>query len=104
MNTSIPPLNSSSANDYQPIPDHRARLERARLEAAERRDQAQLDQRSPHHTPEMRVRSWERLHQVRLPRDPAHPILRYVVEQTNMTLDEVLEVQRQRTLPPSPIA
>jgi len=89
-------------NTHDPLLDHRARIERAQLEAAERRTQALIDQRSPDNSHDMRVRAWERLHQVSLPKDPAHAVLRVVAKQTGMTLTDVLEVQRLRTLPPEP--
>ena len=84
---------------FEPIIDHRARLERIQFEAAERRERALIDQRSPDNTPEMRIRVWERLHQVRLPKDPAHPIMARVAEVTGLDLAEVLEVQRLRVPP-----
>ena len=84
---------------FEPIIDHRARLERIQFEANERRERALIDQRSPDNTPEMRVRVWERLHQVRLPKDPAHAILPQVAQQTALDLADVLEVQRQRAQP-----
>lgn len=78
------------------ILDHRARTEQALFEAAQRRDRALVDQRSPENSPEARVRIWERLHQVRLPRDPEHAILPRVAEQTALSLLDVQEVQRSR--------
>jgi hypothetical protein len=87
-------------NSQDPTLDHRARIERARLEAAERRTQSIADQRSPHNSHDQRVRAWERLHQVNLPRDPTHAVLRVVARQTGMALAEVQEVQRQRAQPP----
>lgn len=83
----------------EPVLDHRARYERQQFEAAERRERALIDQRSPENSPEARVRIWEKLHQVRLPKDPAHAILPRVAQQTGMQLAEVLEVQRQRAQP-----
>ncbi len=79
--------------------DFRAQAERRRLEAEQRRSQALLDQRSLDNTPEARVRIWERLHQLRLPKDPAHAILLQVAQQTQLDLTDVQEVQRQRALP-----
>lgn len=87
-----------------PVLDHRARLEQAQFEAAQRRDRALIDQRSPENSPEARVRIWETLHQVRLPRDPAHAILPQVAEQTGLDLADVLEVQRLRAQPVDPAA
>ena len=81
------------------FPDFRARAERAAREAAERREQALVDQRSPENTNDARVRIWERLHQVRLPKDPAHAILAIIAKQTGMRLTEVQEVQKQRSAP-----
>jgi hypothetical protein len=84
--------------DSGPVLDHRARLERMQMEAADRRERALIDQRSPDNSPETRVGIWEKLHQVRLPTDPTHVILPIVAKQTALKLDEVLEVQRQRAL------
>lgn len=80
----------------EPLFDYRARHERALLEAAERRERARIEQRSPENSPEMRVRIWERLHQVRLPRSEKHAILRMVADQTGLALSEVQDVQRDR--------
>ena len=66
---------------------------------AARRERALIDQRSPENSPEVRVRIWERLHQVRLPKDPAHPVIARVAEVTGLNLAEVLEVQRFRVQP-----
>lgn len=78
--------------------DHRARFERMQLEAAERRERALHEQSSPLLTAAERVRQWEKLHQLRLPKDPAHAILRLVARQTALPLDDVLEVQRLRAV------
>lgn len=85
--------------NFEPLFDHRARLEQNQFEAAARRERALVDQRSPENSPEVRVRIWERLHQVRLPKDPAHPIIARVAELTGLELAEVLEVQRLRVQP-----
>lgn len=84
---------------FEPILDHRAHLERIQLEAAERRARALIDQRSAENSPEVRVRLWEKLHQVRLPKSPDHAVLPQVAQQTALQLAEVLEVQRQRAQP-----
>jgi hypothetical protein len=88
-------------NQHDPLLDHRARIERNLLEAAERRTQAISDQRSPDNSHDKRVRAWERLHQVSLPRDPGHNVLRIVARQTGLALADVHEVQRQRAQPPA---
>ena len=86
-------------NTPDAFPDFRARAERAAREAAERREQALVDQRSADNTNDARVRIWERLHQVTLPKDPAHPILAVIAKQTGMSLADVREVQTQRAIP-----
>lgn len=80
--------------------DHRARIERAQLDAEERRAQSFFEQRSATNTPAQRVRAWEQLHQMRLPKDPAHAVLKVVAKQTGMAVADVQEVQRQRVRPP----
>jgi hypothetical protein len=82
--------------------DRRAQLERQRLEAEEARGKALLDQRDTTTTPEARVRVWERLHQLRLPVDPAHAVLPHVAEQTGLALADIQEVQRQRAAQRAP--
>ena len=86
-------------NTPDPLLDHRARIERAQLEASERREQSLIDQRSTANSLDTRVRAWEKLHQVRLPKDPAHSVLLLVAKQTGMTLHDVQDVQRQRAQP-----
>jgi hypothetical protein len=84
---------------YDPMLDHRARLERDQFEAAERRGRALVEQCSPQNSPAARVNAWERLHDLRLPIDPKHAILPRVAEQTALDLADVLEVQRLRAQP-----
>lgn len=79
--------------------DHQARFERQQLEAAQRREQALHEQSSPANSAEQRVRIWERLHQVRMPKDPAHAILAVIAKQTSLQLIDVQEVQRLRLVP-----
>jgi hypothetical protein len=88
-------------NSFDPVLDYRARLERMRLEAEEWRRQAMVEQRSPDNSHEARVRAWERLHQVRLPKGSGHAVLAVVANQTGLELAEVHAVQRQRALPPA---
>lgn len=83
-----------TSSDY--ASDLRAQLERRRLEAEQVRHQALLDQRAFDSPPDTRVRVWERLHQLRLPKDPGHAVLARVAEQTGLALADVQEVQRQR--------
>jgi hypothetical protein len=83
----------------EPILDYRARAARLRLETEQQRSRALNDQCDPENAPEIRVRIWEKLHQVRLPKDPSHAILTVVAQQTGLDLQAVHEVQRLRAQP-----
>ena len=92
---------------FRPLPhpgetnvDYRARLEFLREEAAKRR-QAQIDeQSSPLNSPEVRIRAWERLHQIDLPHDPNHRLLQLISAKTGLTVDEIRAEQQSRTAAP----
>ena len=73
--------------------DRRAREEHER---AEKRRRELTEQRSELNPPDVRIRSWERLHQLRLPADPMHPILDVIAISTRLTLADVREEQRMR--------
>ena len=72
------------------------RLADEAYERAEKRRQELEEQRSALNPPDARIRTWERVHQLRLPADPAHPILEVIAIGTRLTLAEVREEQRTR--------
>jgi hypothetical protein len=72
------------------------RLAREELERAEKRRRELTEQRSELNPPDVRIRTWERLHQLRLPADPTHPILDVIAISTRLTLADVREEQRMR--------
>ncbi len=72
------------------------RLAHEEFERAEKRRQELAEQCSEHNPPDVRIRTWERVHQLRLPSDPAHPILDVIAISTRLTLAEVREEQRTR--------
>ena len=72
------------------------RLALEELERAEKRRQELAEQRSELNPPGVRIRTWERIHQLRMPSDPAHPILDVIAVSTRLTLEEVREEQRAR--------
>ena len=76
--------------------DFRARVMREQAENVARRQEELLEQTSALNTPEARVRIWERLHSLTLPRSPTHPLLRAVAAQTGLTLEQVKEEQQRR--------
>jgi hypothetical protein len=82
------------------------RLAREEHERSEKRRQDLAEQRSNLNSPEVRIRTWERVHQLRMPSDPAHPILDVIAVGTRLTLEEVREEQRARSawaLKPAPM-
>lgn len=68
--------------------DEHERAEKRRLELAE--------QRSNLNSPEVRIRAWEKVHALRLPGDPHHPILDVVAMGTGLTVAQVREEQKER--------
>jgi hypothetical protein len=72
------------------------RLAREEYERSEKRRQELAQQRSELNPPEVRIRTWERIHQLRMPSDPAHPILDVIAISTRLTLKEVREEHRMR--------
>jgi hypothetical protein len=84
-----------SADRQGPGP-YRARSE---LEEEERAYQRRLElavQRSEMNPPDVRIRAWEKLHGLRLPSDPAHPILNVIAVGTRLTLVEIHAEQSAR--------
>jgi len=72
------------------------RLAHEDYERAEKRRQELAEQRSELNPPDVRIRTWEKVHQLRLPSDPAHPILDVIAISTRLTLEQVREEQRMR--------
>ena len=81
--------------------DFRARVALRHAEALERRQLDLAGQTANIHSPAERIKIWERLHQIVLPRDPAHQLLHVIATDTALTLEEVHTEQRQRTAPPA---
>lgn len=80
-----------------PTPDYLARAAREQAEAAERAQRERLEQSSELNTPDVRIRAWERLHRLTLPRGSAHSVLRVIAQATHLTLEQVREEQRRRS-------
>ena len=72
------------------------RLAQQELEREERRQRELAEQRSDANPPAVRIRAWERLHALRLPSDPAHPVLDVIAISTRLTLAQVREEQDAR--------
>jgi hypothetical protein len=72
------------------------RLAHEEFERAEKRRRDLAEQRSELNPPAVRIRTWERVHQLRLPADPTHPILDVIALSTGLTLVEVRQEQGTR--------
>jgi hypothetical protein len=79
--------------------DYRARIARRQTEAAHIREQERLEQTSTINPPDLRIRIWERLHQLTMPRDASHRLLRVIAAQTGLTMAEVHAEQHHRANP-----
>jgi hypothetical protein len=80
--------------------DYRERVAAHQAEVLERRQQELTEQASTMNTPAARIRIWERLHQVALPRTPNHKVLQVIASHTGLSIEEVRDEQRQRMVPP----
>jgi hypothetical protein len=80
----------------EPTADFRERLARQQAEAAERRQQALTEQASPLNSAEARIRIWEQLHAIELPRDTDHRLLAVIAANTGLSLAQVRAEQQQR--------
>jgi hypothetical protein len=79
-----------------PMMDFRARLQHNQAEAAERRRLDLAEQSSRLKTAEERIRIWERIHEVTLPRDPAHRLVDIIAANTGLTDADVRDEQHRR--------
>lgn len=70
------------------------RLEHEREQARRQELDAQACFDTP---PQERIRIWERLHALELPRSSRHPLLAVIAAQTRLSLRDVQEEQRRRT-------
>jgi hypothetical protein len=76
--------------------DFRARLVHQQAEAAERRRMDLAEQSSRLKTAEERIRIWERIHEVTLPRDPEHRLIEIIAANTGLTGSDVRDEQQRR--------
>jgi hypothetical protein len=84
----------------EPSSEFRERLARQQAAASERRQQALTEQASTLNTPQARIRIWEQLHAIALPRDAAHRLLGVIAAHTGLTVAQVREEQQQRAAVP----
>ena len=88
-----------AADHADPTTGYPARIMREQIEELERAQRERIEQSSELNTPEVRIRAWERLHRLTLPRGSAHAVLDVVAQATRLTLEQVREEQRRRSEP-----
>ena len=79
-----------------PMMDFRARLIHQQAENAERRRHDLAEQSSRLKTAEERIRIWERIHEIPLPRDSAHRLVEIIAANTGLTDEDVRDEQQRR--------
>ena len=79
-----------------PMMDYRARLVHQQAEAAERRRTDLAEQCSRLKTAEERIRIWERIHEVTLPRDAQHRLIPIIAANTGLAESDVRDEQQRR--------
>lgn len=92
----FPNLRTSTPATDDPTMDFRARLAHQQAEHAERRKFDLTEQSSRLKSAEERIRIWERLHEVGLPRDPQHRLIEIIAANTGLTAADVRDEQRRR--------
>ncbi|MET0983974.1 MAG: hypothetical protein ABW034_01075 [Steroidobacteraceae bacterium] len=93
----------TSMQDFQPPYSHDETTAERKASAQRRYDEFQAERRkqldaqaSPFNTPEERIRIWEQLHELRLPRDAEHRLVRIIALQTELSVAEVQSEQQRR--------
>jgi hypothetical protein len=93
---SAPPARSLPAPGDDPMMDFRARLVHQQAEAAERRRLDLAEQSSHLKSAEERIKIWERIHEVTLPRSAGHNLVDIIAANTGLTEADVREEQQRR--------
>jgi hypothetical protein len=90
---------SSPPSSVGGVVDHRAQIERQQQERAAERQQQIAAQSSEFNAPEERIRLWEKLHALPLPRSATHKLLHVIAAQTHLSIHQVREEQQRRAAP-----
>jgi hypothetical protein len=94
---------SSAPRPGETPADYRERMALIQAEALERRRQELGEQCSPSNTPGDRIRIWERLHQLPLPRATGHALINIIAANTGLSMEEVQAEQQLRAAARAPV-
>ena len=87
----------SAADHADPTRGYSTQSAQEQHDTAERAQRERIEQSRELNSPAMRIRAWERLHHLTLPRGSAHSVLSIVAKATHLTLEQVREEQRRRS-------
>ena len=90
-----------SVQSGEGMADYRTRMARLHAEALEQRQKQLAEQSSVLNSPADRIRTWERRHQIDLPRDPGHRLVKLIAANTGLSTEEVRVEQRLRAAVPT---
>jgi hypothetical protein len=90
-------IGKSHRADDSIMRDYRQRLADEQSERAERKRMEIADQRSELKDAKARIQAWEKVHALRLPISPTHPMLQVIATTTDLALKDILGEQRQRS-------
>jgi hypothetical protein len=96
MSSGVPTSIDRHFTALELLADHRERLALEEKERARKRTSQLEELRSELNSVPVRVRAWEKMHGLRLPSDPAHPILRVIASTTGISLACLREEQQAR--------
>lgn len=96
MSPAVPTYIDRHFTAVELLADHRERLALEEEERTRRRTSQFEELRSDVNSVPVRIRAWEKMHGLRLPSDPAHPILRVIASTTGISLACLREEQQAR--------
>ena len=96
MSSAVPTYIDRHFTAIELLADHRERLALEEEERERKRTNQFEELRSEVNSVPIRIRAWEKMHGLRLPSDPAHPILRVIASTTGISLACLREEQQAR--------
>jgi hypothetical protein len=85
---------------FRTVSEQRAQVLKEDMEREAERQVRLSSQTSPMRPPEERIRIWEQLHGLSLPRAATHKLVGIIAQQTDLSVAEVLAEQTRRSQPP----
>jgi len=83
--------------DADILPDYRQRRALEERDRAEQKREEVEEQHSGLNSVDLRIRAWEKVHGLRMPSDPKHPVLQAIAAATQLALTDILNEQELRS-------